>query len=396
MNILFYTTFQISETKGGTERISLSLAKVLTKFYNYQCYSMYLVADSEVPECDTFSSNIATPKKIDTEWLIEILKKYNIDVIINQGVFALMSVFRQASNVCGCKLVLCHHFEPGWEINFKRVEHYIDGIFKPHSFRSWLGSVKGLFFYPFYMIMGKQQLAVAYHKGYDFADAVVLLSESFKDQFCKYSNIKECSKLRYIPNMLSYECFLPIEQIYKKEKIVLIVSRLDEVQKRLCIALDIWNEVKKYGESKDWKLQIVGHGDDEKKYKKYVFKKRIPDVEFLGRQDPKHFYEHSSLFMLTSRSEGWGLTLTEAQQFGCVPLAFDSYASLHDIIIEGKNGFIVPNNSIHEYVECILRLMIDTDLRYDMGKKSIDLSRRFEPIIVGSQWNNLLQSIVNA
>ena len=45
--------------------------------------------------------------------------------------------------------------------------------------------------------------------------------------------------------------------------------------------------------------------------------------------------------MMTSSFEGWGLTLTEAQQYGCVPLAFHSFASLTDIITDKVNGFAI-------------------------------------------------------
>ena len=72
-------------------------------------------------------------------------------------------------------------------------------------------------------------------------------------------------------------------------------------------------------------------------------------VRFEGRQNPKRYYEEASIFMLTSSFEGWGLTLTEAQQFGCVPLAFYSYASLPDIITDGKNGFMIPYPALEVY-----------------------------------------------
>ena len=48
-----------------------------------------------------------------------------------------------------------------------------------------------------------------------------------------------------------------------------------------------------------------------------------------GQKNPEPYYNEASIFMMTSSFEGWGLTLTEAQQYGCVPLAFHSFASLN-------------------------------------------------------------------
>ena len=94
--------------------------------------------------------------------------------------------------------------------------------------------------------------------------------------------------------------------------------------------------------------------------------------------------------MMTSSSEGWGLTLTEAQQYGVVPIAFDSYASLHDIIQDGENGFIIPNNNISEYIEKLKLLIINQDIRKEMASKCIESSKRFSQKNIIQEWIKLL------
>jgi glycosyltransferase involved in cell wall biosynthesis len=49
---------------------------------------------------------------------------------------------------------------------------------------------------------------------------------------------------------------------------------------------------------------------------------------------------------MTSTAEGWGMVLTEAQQMGVPVVAMDSFGALHDIIEDGYNGRIVPNNDL--------------------------------------------------
>lgn len=59
-------------------------------------------------------------------------------------------------------------------------------------------------------------------------------------------------------------------------------------------------------------------------------------VVFTGWQDPESFYRDASILCLTSDFEGWGMVLTEAMTFGAVPVAFNSYAAITDIIDDGK------------------------------------------------------------
>lgn len=96
---------------------------------------------------------------------------------------------------------------------------------------------------------------------------------------------------------------------------------------------------------------------------------------------------------MTSLSEGWGLTLTEAQQMGCVPIAFNTYASLTDIITDGYNGFIIEDNDLDSYVTQMKQLMLDARLRKKMAANASESSRRFEKHSIGKQWNDLFTSM---
>ena len=99
--------------------------------------------------------------------------------------------------------------------------------------------------------------------------------------------------------------------------------------------------------------------------------------------------------MMTSAFEGWGLTLTEAQQCGCVPIVFDTYASLPDIVTDGRNGFVIPEGDIDQYVARLTQLMRDEDLRNQMAKDAMMDCQRYTPQKVAEQWNNLFNELVN-
>lgn len=144
----------------------------------------------------------------------------------------------------------------------------------------------------------------------------------------------------------------------------------------------------------DWNLIIVGHGDEyEDEYKKIVKTKKMKRVLFKGRQNPIPYYRRASIFLMTSLFEGWGLTLTEAQQYGVVPIAFNSYASLSDIITDGENGFIIPNNNLQIYVNKLMYLMQNENKRIYMATKAIQSSKRFEINKICNDWVELFKSL---
>lgn len=93
---------------------------------------------------------------------------------------------------------------------------------------------------------------------------------------------------------------------------------------------------------------------------------------------------------MTSRSESWGLTLTEAQQMGVVPIAFDTYASLREIITDDENGVVIEESDIDSYVNRMKILMSDKKLRQQMAKQAIESSQRFSQERIAEMWWKLL------
>ena len=76
----------------------------------------------------------------------------------------------------------------------------------------------------------------------------------------------------------------------------------------------------------------------------------------VRRKNPLRYYEHASIFMMTSAYEGWGMTVIEAMQNGVVPIVFNSYSAVYDILTDEEDGIIIENNDIKNYadkVSCI-------------------------------------------
>lgn len=395
MNIVFLNAFEVLPTKGGTERITYSLAKYLTNRYGFRCLSLYFVSDINkyIDEGDNvFANTQQAPDNLTSKWLADYLIHNKVDVIINQVGFYYIQLIRDAIGKGNCKYVQCYHFAPGWQN--ERLCLLWSQIKQTQNIHSKLRLFAKILIFPILKKINTIKLQKSYKKGYELSDATVLLSNRFNKDFVAHSGISDSYKLFAINNMLSFETYISEKKILEKKKVVLVVSRLEEGQKRLTHALNIWKEVKKESVSAGWTFKIVGHGIDEDNYKKKVKQENIPDVEFLGRKQPQFFYEQSSIFLMTSRSEGWGLTLTEAMQYGCVPLAYDSYASVHDIINDGDNGFIITDSNINAYVDKVLYLMKHEKIRQEIAKRAVSSVHKFDVSIIGEKWKQLLTELV--
>lgn len=394
MNVLFYTSFEVSPIKGGTERITATIATELQRTYGIKCYSIYKTTIPVEFERTPFTASMQIPMgKMFEISLYNFIKEYDIDIIVNQGAFELATSMRHVlDRFNGKYLITVHHFNPGGEEHFFNLHHTFYQLKKETG--CWKNMIK-LLSYPVLKYLKKRNLHKAYHEAYLNSDRIVLLSDKFREDFRKYAHLDETDKISSIHNALSFDSFFDMADYSKKRKEVLIVSRLDEVQKRISLALRVWKLVEQHPQLNDWRLVIVGHGDEyEASYKQFVRKEGLKHVVFEGAQKPESYYKDALLFMLTSAYEGWGLTLTEAQQYGVVPLAFYSYASVTDIITDGQNGYLIPDGDISLYAKQLMNLMQNDSLRKRLAANSIETSKRFSIDNICKDWVMLFNDLM--
>ena len=94
--------------------------------------------------------------------------------------------------------------------------------------------------------------------------------------------------------------------------------------------------------------------------------------------------------MMTSKNEGWPLTLLEAMQTGVVPIVMDSFAALHDIIQDGSNGYIVKYNDKKEFGNRLISLINNKNLRLKMSQEGLHSCTQYSIDNIGKEWINLL------
>ena len=88
------------------------------------------------------------------------------------------------------------------------------------------------------------------------------------------------------------------------------------------------------------------------------------------------------------------MVLVEAQQYGCVPIAYRSYAALDDIITDGENGFCVKAFDQKEYVKKLRKLMDDSELRHRMSISGIKSVERYNVEKIAAMWIDNFERIL--
>lgn len=160
----------------------------------------------------------------------------------------------------------------------------------------------------------------------------------------------------FIPHLFTFSID---KEIIKKEKVILNIGRLtpDKQQDRLLI---IWSNIKN---KNNWKLWIVGNGENKKQLEDIIKEKNLYDsVELLPAQkDIQSIYKKASLFAFTSRSEGFGMVLLEAMAFGIPCVSYDCPSGPRDVVKDGENGFLIENNNEEAFISKLQYLLTMDD-----------------------------------
>ncbi len=390
MNILFYTYFEIVPYKGGTERSTTTTALGLRDVYGHRIFSAFKQNASADNQISEFERSFKLGQDACGD-LAKIICENEIDVVVNEGDFYMVDTIADAAKCSGrkCKTVFVHHYTPGDELrafNRDRLRQQIAPNMEGAK------NLLRFLFCPLLFPRQKRNLRTNYRHCCERFDHVVLLSPSFKHEFLDFAECSDHGNFVFIPNALSLPGKLDMADYEKKEKLLLLVSRLDETQKKIMTALQIWKDLEQQSEFGDWKLEIVGDGNDYGLYERYIASNNLKRANLMGRQYPESYYRRASIFLMTSACEGWGLTITEAQQFGCVPVAFETYSSLRDIVDDEINGYVVAAGDVKGYAERLKQLMRNGELCRSIAARAIEKSQQFAPENLVGRWHELFTS----
>ena len=192
----------------------------------------------------------------------------------------------------------------------------------------------------------------------------------------------------YIYNPLS---FSSQQKSALTDKILLFVGRLERKQKGIDMLLDIAEELFHHRGYGDWKLRIIGNGSGYKDTEEDIRRHGLEDqVELLGeREEVIPFYREASVFVSTSRWEGFGLVITEAMECGLPVVSFRTDGP-SEIIRDGQDGILIDNYRKDQFADALERLMTDEELRKRMGTAATERAEEFNLAHILRQWESVL------
>ncbi|WP_267245107.1 glycosyltransferase [Streptomyces sp. PR69] len=188
-----------------------------------------------------------------------------------------------------------------------------------------------------------------------------------------------------MPNPLP---FFPDQPSPRTAKRVVSIGRLHE-EKGVDLLLDAWAKVAP--RHPDWMLRIYGSGEEEAALKKQCAELGLVDsVEWMGRtSDVPGALRESSLFALSSRGEGFPLSLMEAMATAVPCVAFNVAPGVREIITDGENGYLAPPGSTEEFARRLDELMTDQALRDRMGEQARNDIQRYSTDEIIARWESL-------
>lgn len=191
-----------------------------------------------------------------------------------------------------------------------------------------------------------------------------------------------------IPNPLSS---FPDTQASLNKKEVIAVGRY-AWQKGFDLLIDCWKIVNE--KHPDWKLRIYGEGEREK-LQQQIDRLQLNDSCILeyAVTNILEKYQESSVFVLSSRNEGFGLVLIEAMACGLPPVSFDCPSGPSDIIEDSVSGYLVENGNIDQLAERIIYLIENEDIRKETGRQARKQVDKYKMEHIAQQWVALFESL---
>ncbi len=229
-----------------------------------------------------------------------------------------------------------------------------------------------------------------FQKDYGGVDVFALLTPGLRDEVQDLMRGNNShTRCVYLPNFLEH--FPDDPHKYPREKTVLAVGRLHEV-KRFELLIRLFAAL--HRQFPDWKLRIVGDGEEREKLERSIRELHAGDyVNLTGRKDAVGVEEemlHASVFAMTSRSEGFPFVLLEAQSCGLPVVAFDVRVGPGFVVQDGVNGYLAADMVYEDFCEKLASLMKDEDLRRKMSGAAIARAADFSREKVGEMWYSLI------
>lgn len=380
MKIAIILQQKFDPNAGGVQRVTNNLSQLLSVQNE-----VYIICFNK-NEKNRYVDNIPiVAVKSDIE-LKNILDQLNIEVIINQTGYSVKftKILLYITNN-KAKIINNLHINP---LNFyQNYNLFISNFLVRKNFSFFNNFLLRKLILGYHILKQNIELYYIIKK----TDAFVMLSEKFKAELFFLAPVlkKYKNKIYGIGNPFQRPR-IDISKI-EKENIILFVGRLNILQKRVDLLLEIWKKL--HEEAPDWRFWVCGEGEDKCYMEKFCQENKLDRVTFFGKVDPTEYYKKAKIFHMTSAFEGFGNVLIEAQSYGCVPMLFDSYSAASDIVNHNKNGILVQPFDCNEYAAETKKLMDNPEKNSELALNAYENVLRFSYEETYKKWEKVFESL---
>ena len=396
MNILFVNDSPFNPIVGGLERVTDILAKELLR-RGYKVYYLcgkinaekqYLLEYAYPCELYQLPNFGLFDDKTNSEYYQDLQHKLKIDIVINQR--GLGGWFNDILPITHANLISVLHSTPDSYIQLF-LNQLIELTVPPYvKFKKIIKRIFPTLISYYWKRKALVDLRNKYKELAYYSNAIVTLSN--KD-ICVIENLINSPHKANIISIANPNTFSSSYNSHEhKKKNVLYVGRLVKLEKSPHRLLEVWNYLHKL--YPEWKLIFVGDGDYRVNMQKYAKEKQLNNVFFEGQQlNVAQYYKEASFVCLTSDFEGWGMSLTEGMQYGCIPFTFNNYGAAFDIIDNDINGCLIPAFDIKEYADRLSELMSNKYKRIEMSRAAMEKVKTFSVKKIVDKWETLFSNL---
>jgi glycosyltransferase involved in cell wall biosynthesis len=231
-------------------------------------------------------------------------------------------------------------------------------------------------------------LRAAIGSRYRALDAVVTLTTGDAEEYRALLGAR-APRLAAIPNTVRA---IAGERADPEARTALAAGRLTP-QKGFDLLIPAWAQVA--AARPDWNLAICGRGERREQLAALVDQHGLQEHVALepAAQDLAQRMRAASIYVLSSRFEGFPLVLLEAMAAGMAVVAFDCPTGPGEVIDDHRNGLLVPCKDVDALAAAILEMIEDDELRRTCADAALETAQEYTMEAIGPRWDALLAEL---
>ncbi len=217
-------------------------------------------------------------------------------------------------------------------------------------------------------------------------------------------------KIAHLPNPLDLKEWAPMPRAEAREtlglpftaRIAISHGRIDIFRKGLDLLLDAWSKLRAAHPGQDWRLVLIGSGDDASRFRSMVSGQDDSSVLWIDRyvrdqQLIRRWLSAADVYVMASRHEGFPVAPLEAM--ACeLPVVATAVPGIAEIMGEEMPlpGIAVPIAEVSQLADALERLLGDIGISRDLGLRARKRAQDFSLESVGARLRDFLLAHANS